>query len=801
MQLHSIPTPRALPNSCRSSLFSATMTSSGSSSSSAMSSTSDSSDGSNEMMKASSNPPQKILLDDGDSDDDDDGNDLALKSNDTSSGFNINTQFAREYEQRKRREELTKHRKVNFDLDGNEIDDDSSSSESEDEEGELLTPHLDAQIAKTLKALRRKDESVYDKNATFYTKGDDSDDESSGDKKMKRKTYKDVVREQILEQMDEEDGNANGKEKTADGAAGDLAYDEEQRDIRRAFLESTRDNIDDENNNGSDDDEDNWLKPKAKSKTSPDDDDDDEARKLWEQELQDTAAAAASEAPNKSKMVDPHGEVQDGDKFLMEFMTHKKWLENGANKFNPEKDDDESLEDLERMDEFESKYNFRFEEAAAAADSTHNADSLTSGASHSIVHYARGSNAENVLRRKDESRRQKRLARKERKAEERKAKEEQLRRLKNARREELDERMKQVKNVLGSEEGKPDAALGSAEEEMILKLMEGDYNPEKFEQVMNSVYGDEYYEKEDEAWKNDQDVKRDLASATEESDVLGDGEMYDEENADDNDDEEVGDEYYDEEAYDEEETPFETAEENTEMNEKLKSKMMDELYKLDYEDIIGDMPTRFKYRTVEKNSFGLSTEEILFAKDSTLKQFVSLKKMATYNEEEYQPGTKKRKRFRQLLKSDREDMKEELGAVDEKQPTESSEADGEKKKKRRRQKKNNKKSTASTSDVATETNDAANEEKQEQSEKKQKRRDKKKQTKDHQAGDELMKNINVVETKEEFSYDRAERKKAKKSKSKAKDGSKKYSDGGKKKKKHSSKVDGVSGARLAAYGF
>mmetsp|Transcript_33813 Transcript_33813/g.49850 ORF Transcript_33813/g.49850 Transcript_33813/m.49850 type:complete len:223 (-) Transcript_33813:40-708(-) len=222
--------------------------------------------------------------------------------------------------------------------------------------------------------------------------------------------------------------------------------------------------------------------------------------------------------------------------------------------------------------------------------------------------------------------------------------------------------------------------------------------------------------------------------------------------------------------------------------------MMDELYKLDYEDIIGDMPTRFKYRTVEKNTFGLSAEEILFAKDSTLKQFVSLKKMATYNEEEYQPGTKKRKRFRQLLKSDKEDMKEEVGAVDEK-PTESSEADGEKKKKRRRQKKNSKKSSEDTSDVAKEAN--ANEEEQEQSENKQKRRDK-----EEQSEDKLMNNADAEGAREEVSDDRAERKKAKKNKkSKAKDGSKKYSDGGKKKKKHSSKVDGVSGARLAAYGF
>ena len=44
--------------------------------------------------------------------------------------------------------------------------------------------------------------------------------------------------------------------------------------------------------------------------------------------------------------------------------------------------------------------------------------------------------------------------------------------------------------------------------------------------------------------------------------------------------------------------------------------MVDELYKLDCEDLISNMATPFKYRNVDKNNYGLSTMEILFAKDT-----------------------------------------------------------------------------------------------------------------------------------------------------------------------------------------
>ncbi len=38
---------------------------------------------------------------------------------------------------------------------------------------------------------------------------------------------------------------------------------------------------------------------------------------------------------------------------------------------------------------------------------------------------------------------------------------------------------------------------------------------------------------------------------------------------------------------------------------------MDEAYALDFDDIVGGMPTRFRYRQVPANDFGLTAEEVI----------------------------------------------------------------------------------------------------------------------------------------------------------------------------------------------
>lgn len=577
--------------------------------------------------------------------------------------FQVNKKYAKEFNKRKQREELARYSKEEG-SDGS----DSEDEEEEDEYAQLLTPQLDIQIFKAINAIRRDDERIYDPNIKLFDDSNNSavnlqeKDDDIGRKK-RRVHYKDVIRDQILDQMeidrdgDGDDNKEQGVNTSSVGAVHKLAYDEEQRSIRDSFLKSSA-----AQEKSDDDDNDSILvmKPNKKVSTTILDPEKEEMRR---QEIE----TLLENSDNHSKFQDPRGEISDGNKFLQEYLLQRKWIDKSElclleddeededvrnntfgdenNDFNSglknmkksssssavartdtksvsdQDNDDSSLEELERMEEFESKYNFRFEEALAENDTSR----------YQIVSYARGLPMDS-LRRNDDSRKKKRLQREERKLAERKAKEEQLRRLKNAKKAELQEKMSKIRSICGSSNKQ-----NTLDEETLAKLMEEEFDPDKFSKIMDEAYGEDFYGEEDIAWKSDKDVKQSMVKDNE--DLLLEGEYYDDDNEDSyndaNDDvDEGGNDDVDTSGADIDEDYYYAEEdvEESSLDRQLKQKMLDELYKLDYEDIIGDMPCRFKYRRVEPNSYGLSCEEILFANDTALKQFVSLKSMNPYRE-------------------------------------------------------------------------------------------------------------------------------------------------------------------------
>jgi len=588
-------------------------------------------------------------------------------SSESETKLTFNKKYAKDYQNRKEREELRHISQQRRDMGLGSDDEDSTSDEEEDEDAELLTEAVSFQFLKTMKALKNKEPSIYNPKSQFFEgiEAEDDGDGSEAKKPAKPKKFKDVLREQILEDMETGTVRAYLNDE-GEKSKSKFAYDTQQEELRKAFLKESK------AADSSDEKEEDWMVVKNKKKNQ------DDPRKAQIQQEFKELENISSRKDDKT-FYDPRGEVKDGEKFLINFIKDKKWIDKDDDRMNI--DDDEESVDADRADEFEAKYNFRFEQAAA--------ETAASGASLSIQTYARGQTM-NTIRRQDVSRKDKRQARKERKEAERKAKEEQLKRLKNAKRQDMEQKLSKVKSVLGSVE---EAAIDEA---AIMKILEGDYDPEKFEKAMQEAYGDEFYKQEDAQWKSDIDVRKALEADEEAIGVVGqdgvDGGLYDKEEYENEEEEGNTDEWED---YDDNEEYVGGDDPNeSHLEKKIKTKLQDELYKLDYEDIVAGMPTRFKYRQVEANDYGLTTQEILLARDSTLKQFVSLKKLAPYNEDgEFMVGSKKRRRFREMLK---QDLEEELGAeephVDEPQKEiETAEEEGLSIKKRRRLKKGKRK--------------------------------------------------------------------------------------------------------------
>uniref|UniRef100_A0A3B0MYC3 KRI1-like family/KRI1-like family C-terminal, putative n=1 Tax=Theileria annulata TaxID=5874 RepID=A0A3B0MYC3_THEAN len=460
----------------------------------------------------------------------------------------------------------TNHSNSNKLTNGDDIADDDfdSTDESEDSSAELLTHKVEDNIFKTLMKIKNDDPDIYNYDHKFFNDSDfDPDEDDKTNKPEKPFTYSDLVRETLLkdgsEAFENDHPNANS-----------LSYDAEQNLLKKEFLEASK-SIDDSEFLTKSDSID-VIPDLIPSRTISD-------KPLRESELISSYWAS-------------QGKLDENEEFLKDYILNQRWREDRLENFKVDhtlqKIDEYDEEHIEKADEFELKYNYRYEEEDGAK----------------IIGYPR--NIEDSARKPDERRRQKRLEKKKRKLEEKVRRDEKIKRLKNLRKSTF-EKIKEIESTAGVTI-KHDAID-----------FEAPYDPEQHERDMKKIIGLGYDKQDDnydsdlnpEMWWMCDDCKKGIPSGQT---------HYDCKECDDFTLCEkcltvTGHEHKD---FDGKKVPIICA-----PPEEIEN------YDLDYEDYIGDMPVKFKYRKVEPYPCDINV--VLEKSDKELNQMMPLKHLIGYD--------------------------------------------------------------------------------------------------------------------------------------------------------------------------
>lgn len=478
-----------------------------------------------------------------------------------------------------------------------------SSSSDEDEDDGYIDDETEVKIFETLLKIRRKDRSIYDKDVKFFdeTKDNINDDFKEPKKKKEKPVYlKDMVYREAVETAekgalsDSDDEYEASKHQTG-------TYVEEQQELKKAFLNAAA-SIDDQENID--------LGSNALLKSST---------KGRHESIVEVEDGLGQETENKKLSHDKVQElldtyfggqdkkVSEDERFLKTYILNKGWVEKGdgysmEEDFDNDAELEEDEEAWEAAEAFEARYNFRFEEP---------------GGTELISHPRK---IEGTVRKEDDKRKKQRAEREARKKAEEESRRAEIRRLKNLKKAEIEQKLTELKTVAGS---------AAPDDYLLNHIITGDFDPETHDRVMAAAFGENYYD----------------AGANESEDDLQD-ELFEREleamakyGSDDDADEFIANAKTSlgkEKAKTENltaNTEEDNAQEDEERAKNEMKRLVEEYHKIDYEDHVGGMKTRFRYKEVEPETFGLSIEEILEMDDKELNQIVGLKTVAaTYRD-------------------------------------------------------------------------------------------------------------------------------------------------------------------------
>ena len=578
-----------------------------------------------------------------------------VNNSDSDEELKVNTDYAKSYDNWRQKEELNKLKTKYGDISGSgtsdrDSDTNSSSEEEEEEEeeeggggGNELTEQFDKDFYKTLACLKNKDPKIYNQDVTFFDNTNKAQElydtrkqQKPTDKCKKEEAVflRDYERKMIVERegrySDSEDESVLKKNNEESKK---VTYVQEQKQLKESFKLRAFDDKDEEEEEEEEDGTE-LLKPKPKSDSEAQKE--EAAYKEWlkGQELRINDKEQEELKPLRDYWSNP--DLEANEKFLRDYVLDDKYLDKeyssvGVDDTRVVHDSDENLSEdeknIERQEEFEHKYNFRFEEPDQEF----------------IKRYPRI--MENSIRRKDTRRSEKRVEVKRRKEEEKLRQREELKQLKALKRKEIEEKIEKLKEITGND----DIKFNDID-------LDGDFDPGEYDRKMREMFNDDYYgAPEDDAKPEFPDIDEELEiedtwdnydPSTENYDTKGEG--YEGPHCEDP-------EFNMDADYD----AFKSARSEIDGIKKRKrgrkskfaeliakekpkfdpqqyksyEEYFDKYYSLDYEDMIGDVPCRFKYRKVVPNDYGLSVEEILMADDKELNKWCSLKKALQYKPE------------------------------------------------------------------------------------------------------------------------------------------------------------------------
>ncbi|CAJ2657958.1 unnamed protein product [Trifolium pratense] len=551
--------------------------------------------------------------------------------NDDISKIEINQEYARRFEHNKKREEL--HRFEELKKKGvidspSHSGDDESESESSDDDLKNYNPKSDKVFFDVLNKVKKKDPIIKEKDVKFFESDDSSEDESGDEKskskdkkKRKAKYLKDVVAEHLIEEgadfggeEEETNGKLKGKkamslnwEETGFVNNGKKTYGDEQEELLREFREAEKEAL-------GDGEEGDFLILNEKAGEDKEDSVDPELEKKLDEYFSGDA------------------ESNENSRFLRNYFRNKMWLDNKGENLNVGEEDLEEISEDEMEIERQEEYEHRFQENPGDR----------------VLGHAR--KVEGSVRKNTNTRKEQRKSKEERMAIAQKEREEELKHLKNVKKQEIQEKVKKIMKTAGIDD-EDIIPLSAAE-------LEEEFDPEEYDRMMKKAFDEKYYNAEDanpEFCSEDEDMEK--PDFEKEDELLGLPKGWDEPGSDGGflaarekalkeKIENTSDDDLMEEENEEEEIPEEGSSRKRKRKvallEKARQAMMDEYYKLDFEDTIGDLKTRFKYTKTKPSKFGIGAPEILLMDDKELNQYISLKKLAPYQEEEWKLSKQKR---------------------------------------------------------------------------------------------------------------------------------------------------------------